>query len=68
MVVNCVLPFLHAQGIIDGDDALGQLVFSVFRMYPKTRENELTREMRKLLLTSDITASSPLDKSLLKNR
>ena len=66
MVVNCVLPFLHAQGLIDGDDALGQLVFSAFRMYPKTQENELTREMRKLLLTSDIAASSPLDKSLLK--
>jgi len=50
MAVNAVLPFLHIQGRISGDSLLRDATFQVYREAPKLQENELTHEVRRLLL------------------
>ena len=50
MAVNAALPFLHAQGHLSGDPSLRDASFQVYREVPKLQENELTHEMRRLLL------------------
>ena len=49
MVVNCVLPFLHALGQVEGDAGLSERAVEVYHAFPKLQENEITREMRRLL-------------------
>ena len=50
MAVNCVLPFLHALGQLNGDRHLESATLEVYREFPKLQENELTREMSEQLL------------------
>ena len=50
MAVNCVLPFLHALGLLRGDTQLAELSLETYRGFPLLQENELTREMKRYLL------------------
>ncbi|MCH8063540.1 MAG: DUF2851 family protein [Chloroflexi bacterium] len=49
IVVNVVLPFLHAYAGIRRDRDLGDLCLKGFRSFPRLGDNEILREMRKLL-------------------
>ena len=60
MVVNSVLPFLHALAQMRGDAQLEQLSLEIYCGYPKLQENELTREMRRQLLSRLLTADASL--------
>ena len=51
MAVNCVLPFLHAIGRVNGDYRLMEIAFRLYRSSPRLQENELTREMRQQLFS-----------------
>ena len=45
MVVNCVLPFLHASARLNRDDRLAALSLEAYSRFPSLQDNELTREM-----------------------
>ena len=49
MVVNIVLPLLHAWGLLQGDRALADSCRRLYRKAPRLAENEITREMATLL-------------------
>ena len=49
MVVNCVLPYLHAMAGLQGDVRLACLSTKLYHEFPRLQENELTREMRRQL-------------------
>ena len=49
MAVNVVLPFLHAYGGVTRTPALAKASSELYRVFPKLEENEITREMRRLL-------------------
>jgi hypothetical protein len=45
VAVNVLLPFLHALGQSTGDAALSERVLALYRRYPATAPNRVTREM-----------------------
>ena len=49
MAVNVVLPALHAWAGLRRDSKLRETCLELFRSFPKLSENEITREMRRLL-------------------
>jgi hypothetical protein len=49
IVVNVVLPFFNAYGGISRSSQLCDTCFESFRTFPKLQENEITKEMRRLL-------------------
>ncbi len=49
IVVNVVLPFMHAWGSVTRDRELRGASLEVFRRTPGLAENEITREMKRLL-------------------
>ena len=49
IAVNVALPFLHAMARRESDAGLAELALSTYRNFPGLAENEITREMRKLL-------------------
>jgi hypothetical protein len=48
MIVNCVMPFLHAWAKEGGDRELEDLSLEGYRRFPRLQENEITREMARL--------------------
>ena len=48
MVVNCVLPFIHAWGRSGGDRELEELSLEEYQRLPRLQENEITLEMGRL--------------------
>ena len=50
MVANCVLPFLHALALARGDGSLAVGCIQGYHDLPRLQENEVTREMKKLLM------------------
>ena len=51
IAVNVVLPFLHAYAGVTRSRALTNKCVHLYRAYPRLEENEITREMRRLLGT-----------------
>ncbi|MBI2165419.1 MAG: DUF2851 family protein [Chloroflexi bacterium] len=49
MAVNVVLPFFWSWGRMRGCPGLAIETLALFRLYPSLQENQLTREMRRLL-------------------
>ena len=49
MAVNVVLPFMHAYGSVRGSDATVDASIRLYRAYPRLDDNEVTREMRRIL-------------------
>ena len=49
MAVNVVLPALHAWAGLRRDAKLRETCLELYRSFPKLSENEITREMRRLL-------------------
>ncbi|MBI4198971.1 MAG: DUF2851 family protein [Chloroflexi bacterium] len=49
MVINVVLPWVHAWGAATGDLALARRCLCLYRRAPRLEENEITREMAALL-------------------
>lgn len=49
MVVNAVLPLLHARARMEGDQALADTCMRLYRSAPRLADNEITREMAALL-------------------
>ena len=52
MALNAVLPFFHARGHLNKDPSLRDVSFLIYRAAPRLQENELTHEMRRLLVPS----------------
>jgi hypothetical protein len=52
MALNAVLPFFHARGRLDRDPSLRDISLRIYRAAPRLQENELTHEMRRLLVPS----------------
>ena len=48
ILVNVMLPFLHARAEFSGDDQLKVAALEAYKKAPKLQENEITREMRRL--------------------
>ncbi len=64
MMVNCVMPFLHAwarhrQAGRGGDGELEELSLESYRRSPKLQENEITREMARLASQGLADGSDP---------
>ena len=51
MLINIALPFLHAYAAATGDKALADTAQAAYAAAPKLQDNEITREMRRLLNT-----------------
>ena len=51
IAVNVVLPFIHGLAGKRRDRALGSRCLEIYRTFPKLADNEITREMTKLLST-----------------
>ena len=49
MAVNVVLPFMHAYGEISRSTTLTARCFELYDAFPKLSDNEITREMARLL-------------------
>jgi hypothetical protein len=47
--VDVALPFLHAYAAVRRESGLGSKAISLYERYPKLPENEITREMRRML-------------------
>lgn len=62
MVVNCVLPFLHALAEGRGDTQLAQLSLGFYQGFPRLQENELTREMRQQLFSYLLPAADEVNR------
>jgi hypothetical protein len=45
VAVNVLLPFLHALGQSTGEAALSERTLALYRRYPPTAPNRVTREM-----------------------
>ena len=53
MMVNVVLPFLHCWAVLKLDGELKDRCVQAYQVFPKLDENEITREMRRLLCLCD---------------
>lgn len=49
LAVNVALPFLHARAAQGRDAGLSRLCLEVYRAFPVTQDNEMTREVLRLL-------------------
>ena len=49
IVVNVVLPFFHAYGAVIKDHALAKACVEGYRKFPRLGDNDIIREMRRLL-------------------
>ena len=49
MAVNVVLPFLHANAGVRGSDRLRERCLDIYHRSPALQDNEVTREMKRLL-------------------
>ena len=49
LVINAVLPFLHAYSELRRSPALGRRCIEIYHAFPKLEDNEITREMKRLL-------------------
>jgi hypothetical protein len=58
VAVNVLLPFLHALGRVGDDAALAERALALYRRYPATAPNRVTREMARQLGGADGTASA----------
>jgi hypothetical protein len=52
MAINVLLPLFFARAHLQGERELGQRSLTLFRRFPPGQDNEITREVRGLLLTS----------------
>jgi hypothetical protein len=58
MVINVLLPFFFARAHLLGDGELGQRSLALYRSFPPGQDNEITREVKGLLMASK--ASQPV--------
>jgi len=58
VAVNVLLPFLHALGRAGDDAALAERALALYRRYPATAPNRVTREMARQLGVADGAASA----------
>jgi hypothetical protein len=58
VAVNVLLPFLHALGRAGDDAALAERALTLYRRYPATAPNRVTREMARQLGGPDGAASA----------
>ena len=49
IVVNVVLPFFHAYSVVIKDHTLARMCIEGYRGFPRLSDNEILREMRKML-------------------
>ncbi|MFH1560950.1 MAG: DUF2851 family protein [Chloroflexota bacterium] len=57
MVINVLLPFFFARAHLLGDGEMGRRARDLYRSFSPGQDNEITREMKKLLLTSKVSQS-----------
>ena len=62
MVVNVVLPFMHAYGVLRGSEAAVETSVRLYGEHPALPDNEVTTEMKRLL---DAAASALRQQGLL---
>ena len=66
MLVNIVLPFLHAHAAGTGNCELADAAQSAYAAAPKLQDNEITREMRRLLnLGSEVKMTARRQQGLI---
>jgi hypothetical protein len=66
IVINAVLPFAAAWATLDSDSKLKKRAAEIYRRYPGTGDNELTRYMKQLLrLRPDIRLSACQQQGLI---
>jgi len=66
IVINAVLPFTAAWAALDSDSKLKKRAAEIYRCYPGTGDNELTRYMKQLLrLGPDIRLSACQQQGLI---
>ena len=53
VMVNVILPFLHAYTVEQRSAGLRRACLEAYRVAPRLEENEITREMRRLLRTEE---------------
>ena len=53
LMVNVLLPFLHAYAVKQRSAELGRVYLEAYQAAPRLEENEITREMRRLLRTAE---------------
>ena len=66
IIINTILPFAAAWGELDSDSKLKKKAAEIYRRYPRTGDNELTRYMRQQLrLRPDIRLSACQQQGLI---
>ncbi len=66
ILVNVALPFLHAYAVSKGAAALADAALCVYANVPKLQENEITREMRRLIpLSKDVKMNARRQQGLI---
>lgn len=55
IVINVVLPFFFARAHLFGDGAMGQRIRALYCTFPPGQDNEITREVKSLLMTSQVS-------------
>jgi hypothetical protein len=66
IVINAILPFTAAWAALDSDSKLKKRATEIYRRYPRTGDNELTRYMKQLLgLGPDIRLSACQQQGLI---
>ena len=65
MAVNVVLPFMHAYGAVRGSDATVDAGVRLYRAYPKLGDNEVTREMRRILGSPPVVTNALRQQGLI---
>ena len=65
MVVNVVLPFMHAYGGVRGSEAVVKASTRLYREHPSLHDNEVTTEMRRLLNAPDAAVGAMRQQGLL---
>ena len=65
MAVNVVLPFMHAYGALRGSEATVAASARLYREYPRLADNEIIREMRRLLGAPAVVTNALRQQGLL---
>ncbi len=65
MVVNVVLPFMHAYGGVRGSEAIVKRSARLYQEHPALHDNEVTTEMRRLLNAPAAAAGAMRQQGLL---
>jgi hypothetical protein len=55
MVINVLLPFFYARAHLLGDGDLKQRTINLYRSFPPGQDNEITREVMALMVTSKVS-------------